>query len=266
MALAVAAAGVAGGAAAAAPQPGVATGAPGTAAVQAPAAPGCGAEARLSPRLRLPPAAAPRVALTIDACGGRADARVLEGLAALGVPATVFVTAIWLRGNPAAVALLRRHAGLFSLQNHGERHIPAVLGTGRLFGLPVAGSLAAVRAEVAGGAAAIRASGAPAPRWYRGATALYSAEALAAIRAEGWRIGGFSLNADEGASLPAAAVARRVAAARDGDVIIAHANRPDRPSGPGLVEGVAALRARGIGFVHVPPEAIETDCAPRRLA
>jgi peptidoglycan/xylan/chitin deacetylase (PgdA/CDA1 family) len=191
---------------------------------------------------------------------------VLEGLAALGVPATVFATALWLRGNPAAVALLRGRPDLFSLQNHGERHVPAVLGAGRLYGLPVAGTIEAVRAEVAGGGAAIRTAGAPPPGWYRGATALYSPAALAAIRADGWRVAGFSLNADEGASLPAAAVARRIADARDGDVIIGHANRPDRPSGAGLIEGVAALRARGVGFVHLGPGAIETDCAPRRAA
>lgn len=216
----------------------------------------------LAPRLHLPPAAAARVVLTIDACSGRTDHRVLDGLIALGVPATVFATGIWLRANPSTVALLRARADLFTLQNHGARHVPAVLGAGRLFGVAVAGSLDAVREEVAGGRAAIVATGAPPPGWFRGATALYSPAALEAIRATGSRIAGYSLNADEGASLPAAAVARRIAAARDGDVIIAHVNRPDRPSGPGVVAGVAALQARGVAFVRLDPAAIETDCPP----
>lgn len=212
----------------------------------------------VAPRLRLAtvPDGRPRVALTVDACAGGADMRVLGGLMQLGVRATVFATARWLRANPATVALLRERRDLFALQNHGERHIAAVLGTGRLYGQPIAGTMEAVRQEVAGGAAAITATGAPAPGWYRGATALYSPAALDGIRAMGLRVAGFSVNADEGASLPAGRVAQRIAAARDGDVIIAHANRPDRRSGPGVVEGVAALVARGMGFVWLDGEPV----------
>ncbi len=211
------------------------------------------AEALVMPRLRLAASASgpPRVALTLDACSGRADLRVLGGLIRLGLPATVFATGLWLRANPDVVALLRERADLFSLQNHGARHVPAVLGGGRLYGIAVAGSIEAVRAEVAGGADAIIASGAPPPAWFRGATALYSPAALAAIRAMGFRVAGFSLNGDEGASLPAARVAARIAAARDGDVVIAHTNHPERPSGPGVVEGAARLADRGVRLVRL---------------
>lgn len=224
------------------------------------------AEVHLMPRLRLgaDAAAPPRVALTLDACSGQADLRVLGGLVRLGLPATVFVTGLWLRANPEAVALLRERPDLFALQNHGARHVPAVLGAGRLFGVPVAGTIEAVRAEVAGGAAAIVATGAPAPIWFRGATALYSAEALAAIRAMGMRVAGFSVNGDEGASLPASRVAARIAAARDGDVVIAHTNRPGRPSGPGVVEGAARLAGRGIRLVRLDAGPFEETDAPMR--
>lgn len=230
------------------------------------AAPARAAEPVLMPRLRLAPSSgAPRVALTLDACSGRADLRVLGGLMRLGVPATVFVTGRWLRANPETAALLRDRSNQFSLQNHGARHVPAVLGGARLYGIAVAGTIEAVRDEVAGGAAAIEAIGAPAPRWYRGATALYSPAVLAAIRAMGFRIAGFSLNGDEGASLPAARVAARIAAARDGDVIIAHTNHPERPSGPGIVEGAARLADRGARFVHLDAGAVEEIDAPRHV-
>src|SRR4051812_38582655 len=176
----------------------------------------------VDPRMRLVvPAGAPRtVALTLDACGGGADMRVLQTLLNLQVPATLFVTALWLHANPSAVALVRGRSDLFSLQDHGERHVPPVLGTHRVYGLPVAGTLDAVRHEVEAGADAVMATGAPRPGWYRGATALYSEAALDAIGAIGFRIGAFSVNADEGASLPAAAVAARVAMAGSGDIVI----------------------------------------------
>ena len=65
------------------------------------------------------------------------------------------------------------------------------------------------------------------------------------------------IRADEGATLPAASVARRIEGAKDGDVIIAHVNKPDRPSGAGVVQGVLALKARGYVFVKLgtPPKA-----------
>lgn len=224
------------------------------------------ADAHLSPRLRLAPVpgAPPRVALTLDACSGHADLRVLGGLVRLGLPATIFVTGLWLRANPDTVALLRGRADLFTLQNHGARHVPAVLGAGRLYGVAVAGTIEAVHREVAGGAAAVLATGAPAPGWFRGATALYSPEALAAIRAMGLRVAGYSVNGDEGASLPASRVAARIAAARDGDVIIAHANHPERPSGPGVIEGVARLVDRGFRLVPLGAGPFEETDAPTR--
>lgn len=218
------------------------------------------------PRLRLAAApGGPRVALTLDACSGAADLRVLGGLIRLGLPATVFVTGLWLRANPATVALLRERSDLFDLQNHGARHVPPVLGGARLYGIRVAGTIEAVRAEVAGGAAAIIAAGAPAPRWYRGATALYSHEALVVIRGMGFRVAGFSVNGDEGASLPAARVAARIGAARDGDVVIAHVNHPERPSGLGVVQGAARLAERGFRFVHLDAGAVEESDGPRRV-
>ena len=231
------------------------------------AAPPASAEAHLMPRLRLGPhpGGPPRVALTLDACSGHADLRVLGGLIRLGLPATIFVTGIWLRANPDTVALLRDRSDLFTLQNHGARHVPAVLGAGRLYGVPVAGTIEAVRAEVEGGAAAIIATGAAPPTWFRGATAIYSPTALATIRAMGFRIAGFSLNGDEGASLPAARVAARIAAARDGDVVIAHANRPNRPSGPGVAEGAARLVDRGVRLVTLGAGAFEETDAPSRV-
>ncbi|MBS0562125.1 MAG: polysaccharide deacetylase family protein [Proteobacteria bacterium] len=220
----------------------------------------------LEPALRLAvQAGAPRtVALTLDACGGQTDHRILDQLLALSVPATIFATGLWLAANPQTVALLRSRPDLFSLQNHGERHLPPVLGDRRVFGLPVAGTMEAVHREVQRGAGLIEATGAPRPRWYRGAAGLYSPDALAGIRAMGVWIAGYALNADAGASLPAAAVARRIAAARPGDVIVAHVNQPHRPSGAGVAEGIAALKQAGAAFVLLDAASTEPlDCPER---
>ena len=169
-----------------------------------------------------------------------------------------------MRRNPEGLKLLLAHPDLFSLQNHGERHIPPVLGDRSIFGIKAAGDLATIRTEVRNGAQAIEAASGIAPRWYRAATGFYSPSVIPEIEAMGFAIGGYSFSADAGASLPAARVAARMAAARSGDVIVAHINQPLRPSGEGVVAGVARIAAaRARGFVRLDLAAIATAPLPR---
>jgi peptidoglycan/xylan/chitin deacetylase (PgdA/CDA1 family) len=195
---------------------------------------------------------APRtVALTLDACSGATDMRIVETLIALSIPVTIFASGLWLPRNAPMIALMRTRAELFSVQNHGERHLPPVLGTRRVYGLTVAGTMDAIQREVARGGDMVIAARGERAHWYRGAAGLYSPPAIAAIQAMGWSIAGYSLNADEGASLPAASVAKRIAAARSGDVIVAHVNQPHRASGAGVADGIAALKQAGAVFVSL---------------
>lgn len=211
------------------------------------------------PKLVLPHGAAhqqPHVALTLDACSGKSDQRIFQALVADNIPATVFVTARWLRRNGDTVAMMLAHPDLFQIENHGARHVPAVAVPMKVYGIASAGSPDAVKAEVAGGRQAVLAATGRDPLWFRGATGRYDTAAMAEIRALGEAIAGYSIRADDGATLPAAAVVRRLAAARDGDVIIAHVNQPDRPSGAGVVQGILALKAKGYLFVKLgtPPK------------
>ncbi|WP_343313809.1 polysaccharide deacetylase family protein [Brucella sp. BE17] len=191
----------------------------------------------------------PQVALTLDACMGKTDRRILDMLVREKIPATIFVTARWLRQNGEAFAILKANADLFAIEDHGAMHVPAATNVPRIYGIRTAGSLAAVRAEIEGGAKAIMDAGAPKPKWYRDATARYSTDAIDLATSLGYGIGGYSLNGDQGASLLAPVVARRISGARDGDVIISHINQPSRSAGDGVVKGVLALKAKGMKFV-----------------
>jgi peptidoglycan/xylan/chitin deacetylase (PgdA/CDA1 family) len=217
------------------------------------AAPQAQAVKLVEPRLQVTRAGkgAPRIALTFDACMGKTDQRILDTLVQERVPATIFVTARWLRSNPQALAVLLAHPELFEIENHGLNHIPAVDRQMLVYGIPAAGSPQAVAQEVSGGADAIRAHGIPQPRWFRGATAKYNLSSIAKIRAMGYRIAGYSVNGDSGASLPAKAVERNYASAKDGDVIISHINQPFHPAGEGVVKGILDLKARGVEFVRL---------------
>jgi len=202
-------------------------------------------------RLTQPSGSRPTVAITLDACPGAFDWRIANALVQGGVPATIFVSAPWMRRNPPALAFLLAHSDLFSLQNHGARHLPCVIGAERVWGLAPAGDLGRVRDEVAGGARAVaEATGRP-PTWFRGAAAIYSPPALDLSRQMGFGVAAFSLNGDEGASLPAANVAARIGAAVDRDVVISHINQPLRASGPGVASGILRLRQQGVRFVRL---------------
>ena len=206
----------------------------------------------LEPVLRLAPTGPPgQLAVTLDACPGNFDPRIATVLVAHKIPATIFITAVWMKWNPAGLAYFLAHPDIFALENHGARHLPAVLGTTPVYGLPVAGSLPAIRTEITEGAAAITAATGKNPAWYRGAAGLYSPEAIPFIEGLGVKIAGYSLNADQGASLPAASTAKRIEAARDGDVIEGHINQPKRPSGAGIAEGLVTLQSQGVKFVKL---------------
>jgi peptidoglycan/xylan/chitin deacetylase (PgdA/CDA1 family) len=210
-------------------------------------------EGLLEPRLTLktPQDGRRTVALTLDACPGGFDAKIINALVEWRVPATLFVTGAWMHANPAGLTAILAHPELFAIGNHGAHHVPAILGERRVFGLRVAGDLQSIRDEVGRGEEAIMAATGAKPIWYRGATALYSPAAVPAIEGMGFSIAGYSLNADMGASLPAEAVAFRMRQAKDGDVIIAHTNQPNRPSGAGVIAGVRALLDQDVRFVRL---------------
>jgi peptidoglycan/xylan/chitin deacetylase (PgdA/CDA1 family) len=213
------------------------------------------------PRLFIdkPPAGVRTVALTFDACSGAVDRRVLDALLETGAKATIFVTGRWLRGNADALGVMKAHPEQFELENHGAMHVPTDTDTARIFGVRTAGTMEAVRAEIAGGAEAVTKATGAKPRWFRSATARYTRDAMEEAGAQGQRIAGYSLNADIGASLPAASVEKRVAAAKSGDVVIGHINQPTRAAGGGLAAGIRALKASGAQFVRL--DEVETRAA-----
>ena len=210
------------------------------------------AGALIEPHMHIvPTGSAPEVALTLDACMGAADMRILTALVDDHIPATIFATRRWLVRNPKVVALLVAHPELFEIEDHGADHLPAVIGKAKPYGLTPAGTANAVFNEVLGGSQAVEAVTGVRPVWYRGAGALYTQDALDLIATMGLKDGGFSLNGDLGASASEDVTRTRIAAASSGDVIIAHVNQPTHPAGAGVVEGVLALKAKGFVFVRL---------------
>jgi peptidoglycan/xylan/chitin deacetylase (PgdA/CDA1 family) len=193
-----------------------------------------------------------RVALTLDACSGQYDEKLIGFLVQNRIPATLFVTKRWLDRNPDALENLKTHLDLFALEDHGERHVPAVIGAGRtVYGIAVQPDLAHLQKEVRNGAKAVERATGIAPHWYRAATGIYDEEAIQEIRKLGFKIAGFSVNADSGATLSKASILKRLRKVKGGDVIIAHMNKPDSDTAQGLSEGLPEILGRGLVFVRL---------------
>ena len=200
------------------------------------------------------------VAITLDACGGRYDAQLIRTLVSLRVAATVFVTKKWLDRNPAGAADLLAHPDLFELEDHGTAHVPAVIGTGRrVYGIGGQPDEQHLRDEVGGAARAIEALTGRAPAFFRGATAVYDARALELIRAMGYQVAGFSVNADAGATLPEAGIVARLRAVQPGDVVIAHMNKPAGATAEAFAAALPELIQRGFRFVLLSQRSIRPN-------
>ena len=87
--------------------------------------------------------------------------------------------------------------------------------------------------------------------WYRGATAEYDAQSVTEIEKLGYGIAGFSVNADSGATLGKLAIEQRLKNVKDGDIIIAHMNKPDSDSAQGLSVGLIQLLKSSFHFVRL---------------
>ena len=193
-----------------------------------------------------------QVALTLDACSGAFDQDLIDFLIRNRLPATIFATKKWLDRNPRALVMLKANLDLFEIEDHGENHIPAVIGAGRrVYGIPGEPDILHLRREVLEGARAVeQATGIPA-HWYRGATAEYDQAAADEIRRLGYSIAGFSINADAGATLHKDPIVARLRRVQGGDVIIAHMNKPRSDTAEGLASGLIELRRRGLIFVRL---------------
>jgi peptidoglycan/xylan/chitin deacetylase (PgdA/CDA1 family) len=111
--------------------------------------------------------------------------------------------------------------------------------------------MAHVRSEVSGAAQAITRLTGHAPHFYRGATAVYDKDAMHAIEGMGYAIAGFSVNADAGATLSQSAITTRLRSVKNGDVVIAHMNKPAGSTYEGFAVALPELLARGFRFVKL---------------
>ncbi|MDR0828458.1 MAG: polysaccharide deacetylase family protein [Desulfovibrio sp.] len=196
-----------------------------------------------------------RLALTLDACGGpdkeNFDAGIIALLREYRIPATIFVTSIWLHSqNPDMVRELAADP-LFTLAAHGARHRPASVNGASAYGIKGTSSARELVREVEENARDITRVSGQRPRWYRSGTAYYDDVAIDLITELNLCVAGYAVAGDEGATLSGNQVAEKLLRAQDGDILLLHLNKPKSGTRAGLQKALPELLKRGALFISM---------------
>lgn len=193
----------------------------------------------------------PAVALTFDACGGPGgtgiDTRLIEVLRKNKVPATLFLNARWIAANPSLSTELAADP-LFELADHGTAHRPLSVTGRAAYGIPGTATVAAAYEELVSNRAHLESLLAHPSPWFRPGTAYYDDIGAEMVRALGLVPVNFSVNGDGGSTFTPAQVVTAVGAARAGDVVISHMNRPESGTAAGYETVLPRMLERGVAF------------------
>ncbi len=138
---------------------------------------------------------------------------------------------------------------LFQIENHGSRHRPLSVTGRKAYGIQGTTSVDDVIREVEDNAGTIRSLIGHSPRFFRSGTAHYDDVAVNIVQSLGYIVAGFSINGDEGATLPAREVERRILSIHPGDIVLCHMNRPTSGTAEGVRNAAMKLLQQGYQFV-----------------
>jgi len=119
------------------------------------------------------------------------------------------------------------------------------------FGITGPASVEAAKREIVGGRRAVAGLTGTEPRFYRPGTGFFEPACVGLVRELGALPLGFTVAGDAGGSFPRSRIARSVANAPAGAIVLLHMNQPDRDVAEGLSDALPALRERGVKFVRL---------------
>ncbi len=191
------------------------------------------------------------IALTFDCCGGPGgnslDHDLIDVLSTNQIPATFFLNARWIRTNPQLAVDLATDQ-LFDVANHGTEHIPLSVSGKSAYGIPGTANPGGVYDEIIANQDVLDEVTGMQPRYFRPGTAYFDEVAAQIVRDVQLVPVNFSINGDAGPTFPSDIVSGQLRGATDGDIVIAHANRPGSGTAAGVADAVPALLGQGAVF------------------
>ncbi|NDK33236.1 polysaccharide deacetylase [Nesterenkonia sp. Hz 6-5] len=191
-------------------------------------------------------------ALTLDACGGSngsaADRELLNTLRDLGVPATLFINQRWAKANHTMMEEIVSEP-LFEVENHGTHHLPLSVNGASAYGVQGTSSAAGVYDEIMENQEFLRTEYGVTCRYFRSGTAHLDETSAQICNDLGLTPVNFTINLDDGATLPAQTVASHAATLSTTDILLGHFNQPASGTGTGLAQALPQLLAEDTRFI-----------------
>lgn len=194
-------------------------------------------------------------AITLDACGGKKgsgfDRELIDFLKSEKIPATLFLTGLWIDANPELTKELSRDP-LFEIENHGYRHRPASVNGAVIYGRRGTKTPGDLFDEIELNAQKIESITGRRPIFYRSGTAYFDDVAVNIAYKLNHTPMNFSVVSGDAAGFSAERIERRILSqAKSGSVIIAHMNQPGKRLCPAMKRSLLKLKAEGYRFVRL---------------
>lgn len=194
------------------------------------------------------------IALTFDACGGEYDKALIEYLEKENIPATLFVTGLWIDRHPEDFIELSKKP-LFEIENHGLNHKPCSISGNSAYDIAGTKNVGEAADEIELNAQKINSLIGRKPKFYRSGTA-YTDEICPQIAAAlNEKVVSYTVVGDAGGTLTAEQVKITLLSAKSGDIVLMHMNKPGSGTLPGIMAAIPELKAKGYTFAKL--ESIE---------
>jgi peptidoglycan/xylan/chitin deacetylase (PgdA/CDA1 family) len=196
------------------------------------------------------------MALTFDACGGPHgsgyDQELIDFLRQKKIPATLFLTGLWIDAHPNEVKALAADP-LFEIENHGLAHHPCAIEGESRYGIKGTANVAQAVDEIELNALKIQHVTGRKPLYYRASTATTDEACTVIARELGETIISFDLlSGDAVANTPTEIIKNNlVRGAKDGALVIMHMNHPEWNGYEALRAALPTWQAMGFTFVKL---------------
>lgn len=194
------------------------------------------------------------IAFTFDACGGRHsgyNAKLIDYLRRERIPATLFVTGLWIEKNRETFAELAKEP-LFEIENHGLMHRLCSTEGRSKYGVYPTRDLGDVIDEMELNARKIAELTGRRPLFFRSATAYTDELSLKVAQRLGMEVMSYNVLSGDAMRSSAKTMGKNIlAGARHGAVVIMHFNHPEWPDLEAMELVVPELRKRGFGFARL---------------
>ncbi len=196
------------------------------------------------------------LALTFDACGTKYgdgyNKRLVAYLRQEQLPATIFVTGLWIDANPDTFASLASDT-LFEIENHGLEHRPCSVCGETEYGIKGTLNVGDAVDEIERNNRKITKLTGRRPVFFRSSTAFCDEECAKVAGQLSTTIISYDiLSGDAVPHTPAREIADNILHdARDGAIVIMHVNHPESYTLEALQIAIPELRRRGFSFVRL---------------